>query len=88
MGSGGAARAAAYALDSLGCRLSVSGRNKETVGEICKEFGCEQHTGDVRGFDLVVNCTPIGLVEKQHILLRIHIEIRQRESGAMDEFLF
>ena len=66
MGSGGAARAAAYALDSLGCRLSVSGRNKETVGEICKEFGCEQHTGDVRGFDLVVNCTPIGLVDGEY----------------------
>ena len=63
MGSGGAARAAAYALDSLGCRLSVSGRNKETVASVCDEFGCEPHTGDVKGFDIIVNCTPIGLVE-------------------------
>ncbi len=63
MGSGGAARAAAYALDSLGCRLSVSGRNKETVASVCDEFGCEPHTGDVKGFDIIVNCTPIGLVK-------------------------
>ena len=63
MGSGGAARAAAYALDSLGCRLSVSGRNKDTVASVCDEFGCEPYTGDVKGFDIIVNCTPIGLVE-------------------------
>ena len=63
MGSGGAARAAAYALDSLGCGLSVSGRNCGTVGEISSEFGAEVHTGTAEGFDLVVNCTPIGLVD-------------------------
>ena len=62
LGSGGAARAACYALNSLGCNISVAGRNEETVKDVCKEFGAEQHTGTVSGFDLIVNCTPIGLV--------------------------
>ena len=66
MGSGGAARAAAYALDSLGCHVSISGRNKATVGEISKEFGAEIHSGTVEGFDLIVNCTPIGLVDGEY----------------------
>lgn len=66
MGSGGAARAAAFTLDSLGCNISVAGRNKETVGQLCKEFGAEQHDGTVAGFDLVVNCTPLGLVDGKY----------------------
>ena len=66
MGSGGAARAAAFALDSLGCELHISGRNKDTVGEISKKFGAEVHSGTTEGFDLIVNCTPIGLVDGEY----------------------
>ena len=66
MGSGGAARAAAYALNGLGCDVSVSGRNGRTVSEMCGDFGTEQHSGSVSGFDLIVNCTPIGLVEGEY----------------------
>jgi len=66
MGSGGAARAAAYALNGLGCRVSVAGRNQSTVSQICRDFGAEQHSGSVSGFDLVVNCTPIGLVDGEY----------------------
>ena len=66
MGSGGAARAAAFALDSLGCELSVSGRNESTVRDICDSFGAEIHKGSAEGFDLIVNCTPIGLVEGKY----------------------
>lgn len=66
MGSGGAARAAAYTLDSLGCELYISGRNRQTVGGISEEFGAEIHAGSAEGFDLIVNCTPIGLVEGKY----------------------
>lgn len=66
MGSGGAARAAAFALDSLGCVISVSGRNASTVREICDSFSADSHEGSVEGFDLIVNCTPIGLVEGKY----------------------
>ena len=66
MGSGGAARAAAYTLGSLGCAVSVAGRNGRTVAGISREFGAEIHSGTVQGFDLIVNCTPIGLVEGEY----------------------
>ena len=66
MGSGGAARAALFALSRAGCRVSVSGRNRETVSEVCSRFGAEEHSGDVGGFDVVVNCTPIGLVDGEY----------------------
>lgn len=66
MGSGGAARAAAFSLTESGCDISVSGRNRETVSDICRSFGAEPYDGSVEGFDIVVNCTPIGLVEGKY----------------------
>jgi len=64
MGSGGAARACAFALKERGCRVTVTGRNEETSHSLCKEFGCDFHRKDsvaVMMYDLVVNCTPIGM---------------------------
>jgi 3-dehydroquinate dehydratase/shikimate dehydrogenase len=66
MGSGGAARSAVYALSDSGAEVHVSGRNAETVGSLCSEFGAHAFSGDVGGFDLVVNCTPIGLVDGEY----------------------
>ncbi|MBR4505086.1 MAG: shikimate dehydrogenase [Candidatus Methanomethylophilaceae archaeon] len=66
MGSGGAARAAVYALSRAGSSVSVAGRNKETVSALCRDFGSEPFEGDVSKFGLVVNCTPIGLVEGEY----------------------
>ena len=66
LGSGGAARAAAYAFDDLGCRISVAGRNKATVADISKAFGAEIHEGGVEGYDIIVNCTPIGIVDGEY----------------------
>lgn len=66
MGSGGAARATAFSLTESGCDISVSGRNRETVSDICRSFGAEPYDGSVEGFDIVVNCTPIGLVEGEY----------------------
>ncbi len=66
MGSGGAARAAVYALSEAGSRVSIAGRNRETVSALCREFGAEPHSGGVSRFALAVNCTPIGLVEGEY----------------------
>lgn len=66
MGSGGASRAAVYALMSSGADVKVSGRNAKTVAEVCGAFGAESHQGGVGGFDVIVNCTPIGLVEGEY----------------------
>ena len=63
MGSGGAARAAAFTLNRAGCEVSIAGRNSSTVEGLCKEFGSQPFKGSASGFDVVVNCTPIGLVE-------------------------
>ncbi|MBP5203338.1 MAG: shikimate dehydrogenase [Candidatus Methanomethylophilaceae archaeon] len=63
MGSGGAARSAAYALSDSGSEVHVSGRSRDAVEGLCREFGAHAHSGGTEGFDLVVNCTPIGLVE-------------------------
>jgi len=64
MGSGGAARACAYALTEKGCRVTVTGRNEETSRSLCKEFGCDFHSKDsvaLMLYDLIVNCTPVGM---------------------------
>ncbi len=66
MGSGGASRAAVYALTSAGADASVSGRNGKTVAEVCGAFGAEAYEGGVKGFDVIVNCTPIGLVDGEY----------------------
>ena len=66
MGSGGAARAAAYTFKDAGCDVSISGRNELTVNMICNDFGCTPYCGGVRAFDIIVNCTPIGLVDGRY----------------------
>ena len=66
LGSGGAARAAAYSFSTMGCELSIAGRNANTVGEISRDFGTEVHDGGVKDYDIIVNCTPIGIVDGQY----------------------
>lgn len=64
MGSGGAARACAYVLKEKGCRVTIVGRNKETVDSLCREFGCETRVNSsipLLAHDLIVNCTPVGM---------------------------
>lgn len=66
MGSGGAARACAYVLRELGCRVTIVGRNKDTCKAIAKEMGCEHRNGSsvsLMMHDLVINCTPIGMYD-------------------------
>ena len=62
MGSGGAARAAAYAFTEMGCDTYVIGRNRVTVDSICRDLGTEYaFTEKAEKYDIVVNCTPIGM---------------------------
>ncbi len=63
MGTGGAARAAAYTFKNAGSDVSISGRTPSNVDVVCKDFDCTPHHGDIVGFDIIVNCTPIGLVD-------------------------
>lgn len=63
-GSGGAARAAVYAAKQSGCEVSVLGRTKSRVEELCDAMGAEPaREPSVRGYDAVINCTPIGMYE-------------------------
>ena len=66
LGSGGAARAAAYSFSDMGCRLSIAGRNGSTACDVSRAFGTEIHDGSVRDYDIIVNCTPIGIVDGQY----------------------
>ena len=62
MGSGGAARAAAFAFSEMGCEVCIIGRNRTTVDSICRDLGAEYApTSDAGSYDVVVNCTPIGM---------------------------
>ena len=62
MGSGGAARAAGYAFTEMGSDTYVAGRNRETVDRMCRDLGTEHNTtGSAEGYDIIVNCTPIGM---------------------------
>ena len=63
LGSGGAARAAAFTLTESGCDVSIAGRNKSTVQGLSKDFGLTPYEGTTEEFDIIVNCTPIGLTE-------------------------
>lgn len=63
MGSGGAAKACAHRLSSC-CDITITGRNRSTGEELAKEFGASYRPGDsvsVRMYDLIVNCTPVGM---------------------------
>ena len=76
LGSGGAARAAAYAFREMGCDVSICGRNQDTVERICHDFGLE-HDDRVDDKDIVINCTPIGLVDGEY-----PADIRKLKSDA------
>ena len=64
MGSGGAARAAVAAMTGMGCEVTVVGRNPVTVNTISEDFSVSGVlSADVSDYDIVMNCTPIGMKE-------------------------
>ncbi len=76
LGSGGSARAVAYALVSNGARVAVCSRNDETAGAIVARLTKSDLKGFVetwtlqrlqepdRDVDLIVNTTPLGMAPK------------------------
>lgn len=66
MGSGGAARAAAYAFEKMGSEISIAGRNHTTVKQICDDFDTSEFNGNVASYDIIVNCTPIGIIDGRY----------------------
>jgi 3-dehydroquinate dehydratase/shikimate dehydrogenase len=64
MGSGGAARACVHVMDGYGCDVTITGRNHETGEELAKETGSvfrDPRSVSVMMYDLIVNCTPVGM---------------------------
>lgn len=64
LGTGGAARAAAHALEGLGAReIVVAGRHPEraTWAADCSALACAWEDAPVGTATLVLNCTPLGL---------------------------
>lgn len=64
LGAGGAARAIIYALRGFGAEVTIFNRTKQKAEALAKEFDVEviDFLG-IRdaGFDIIVNCTPIGM---------------------------
>lgn len=63
LGSGGAARSCAYFLSENGCDVTITGRNMDAVRRIASEFSVtarEKESVAVKGYDIVVNCTPLN----------------------------
>ena len=63
LGAGGAARAAAVALEERGARVRMLARNRERAVRVGSEVGCA--AGDLSGlldseWDVLINATPVG----------------------------
>ena len=66
IGSGGVAMACCYLFTSEGADVTIIGRNQKTVQNLCKKFGCEcTDRIDPSDYDMIVNCTPIGMYEEE-----------------------
>lgn len=63
IGAGGAAMACCQALISEGGSVTVTARSEEKARIISERFGVEfmPHVDDLHPYDLVVNCTPLGM---------------------------
>lgn len=63
LGAGGAARAVALALGSAGARVMVHARDREKAAAVALlvDGGVGPWPPDVGSWDLLVNCTPIGM---------------------------
>ncbi len=80
-GSGGAGRAASYSL--RGKSVSIAARNEESGRELARQFGYGVFDGSGSRFDLLVNCTPIGMEEGS-----IPEYIRKCRFGAVIDFVY
>ena len=80
LGSGGVAMACCYLFTAKGADVTIVGRNPKTVQDLCKKFGCETtDSTDPSGYDMIVNCTPIGMYEEE----RYPIDIEKIHEGQV-----
>jgi len=64
LGSGGVARAVAYALTRSGASVDIAGRTPERTKQLADRFGCQAVDWAARqgvDCDILVNCTPVGM---------------------------
>ena len=66
IGSGGVAMACCYLFTAEGADVTIVGRNQKTVQQLCRKFGCETtDRTDPSDYDMIVNCSPIGMYEEE-----------------------
>lgn len=85
MGSGGAARAFAHCAAGMGCDITVTGRNAETGSSLASDFGGayrDPRSVSVMMYDLIVNCTPVGMYSDGPY--PVDISRMQRGQAAFD----
>jgi shikimate dehydrogenase len=75
IGAGGAARAVAYGLKHEGAPTTIANRTHSRGEDLARALGCDfipletlSGLGDGHGFDLVVQCTSVGLMGKDSAL--------------------
>ena len=66
LGAGGAARAAAYTFTQSGSEISIAGRTSGKACDVSRMFGTGIHEGSVKDYNIIVNCTPVGLVDGEY----------------------
>ena len=80
IGSGGVAKACCYHFTSKGAEVTIVGRSQRTVQDLCRRFGCSvSNLVDVPSFDMIVNCTPIGMYQEENY----PIDITKIRSGQI-----
>ena len=63
LGTGGVARAAIVAFQKqLGTSVSIAGRTPKKVKTLASEFACNIAVNGDSAFDLIINCTPVGML--------------------------
>ncbi len=65
IGAGGASRAIVYGLIKKGARVKIFNRSLEKVEKLAKEFECKfggiDAIEEVRGFEIIINATSVGM---------------------------
>jgi shikimate kinase len=67
LGAGGAAKGIVYGLLRRGATTTVANRNQDRADELAASLGCEVAEWHVRAnmpYDVLINCTPIGMYPK------------------------
>lgn len=82
-GSGGSARAAAYAL--RGSHVAVCSRNKAAASALRREFGLEDFDENSADYDLLVNCTPAGM---DGVAVDIPRSMRRGSYSSIIDFVY